>query len=170
MGHRNARLSAYARRLIVHRVRVEGMPVAHVAKAMGVSHQCAHRWIARFDAEGDAGLEDRSSRPHRTPTRTSADVEQQVVALRQKLRVGPDRVAPQRLLGIRWRCNQSNHEQPRDHRNTETSHVDIPLARRSPPVNLYPQAIVAENADVQIGPASRSRVHRLTRLGDDEPA
>ena len=32
---------------------------------MGVSRQCAHRWVARYDAEGEAGLMDRSSRPHR---------------------------------------------------------------------------------------------------------
>ena len=93
MGHRNARLTVHGRRLLVRRVRGEGMPVAHVAKAMGVSRQCAHRWVARFDAEGDAGLEDRSSRPHSSPTRTSADVEQQVVAARNRLRVGPDRLS-----------------------------------------------------------------------------
>ena len=29
-------------------------PVAHVAKAMGISRQCAHRWLARWDAEGEA--------------------------------------------------------------------------------------------------------------------
>jgi len=98
MGHRNARLTVHGRRLLVWRVRVEGMPVAHVAKAMGFSRQCAHRWVARFDAEGDAGLEDRSSRPHHTPTRTSAEVEQQVMAARQKLRVGPDRLADE--LGV----------------------------------------------------------------------
>lgn len=66
MGHRNARLTVHGRRLLVERVRFEGMPVTHVAKAMAISRQCAHRWVARFDAEGDAGLEDRSSRPHRT--------------------------------------------------------------------------------------------------------
>jgi transposase InsO family protein len=74
------------------------MPIAHAAKAMGVSRQCAHRWVARFDAEGDAGLVDRSSRPHSFPTRTSAVVEKQVVAARQKLRVGPDRLADE--LGV----------------------------------------------------------------------
>lgn len=98
MGHRNARLTVHGRRLLVQRVRVEGMPVAHVAKAMGVSRQCAHRWVARFDAEGDAGLEDRSSRPHRSPTRTSAEIEQRVVATRLELRVGPDRLSDE--LGI----------------------------------------------------------------------
>ena len=45
--------------------------MAHVAKAMGVSRQCAHRWVARYDAEGEAGLVDRSSRPHHIPTRTA---------------------------------------------------------------------------------------------------
>ena len=55
------------------------MPVAHVAKATGISRQCAHRWIARIGAEGDAGLHDRSSRPHTMPTRTSDTVEAQIV-------------------------------------------------------------------------------------------
>ena len=70
MGHRNARLTPDGRPLLlVVRVREDGWPVAHAAKAMGVSRQCAHRWLARFDAEGMAGLEDRSSRPHRMPNR-----------------------------------------------------------------------------------------------------
>jgi transposase InsO family protein len=60
---------------------------------MGISRQCAHRWLARFDAEGDAGLEDRSSRPFSSPTRTPAPVEERVVAARRELRVGPDRLA-----------------------------------------------------------------------------
>ena len=30
--------------------------VAHVAKAMGVSRQCAHRWINRFNEAGADGL------------------------------------------------------------------------------------------------------------------
>ena len=98
MGHRNARLTVHGRRLLVRRVRVEGMPVAHVAKAIGISRQCAHRWVSRFDTEGDAGLEDRSSRPHRTPTRTSAEVEERVVTARRVLRVGPDRLADE--LGV----------------------------------------------------------------------
>lgn len=66
------------------------MPVAHAAKAMGVSRQCAHRWLGRFDAEGEAGLWDRSSRPHRMPTRTSAEVEAAVLAARVEHRRGQD--------------------------------------------------------------------------------
>ena len=94
MGHRNARLNVYGRRLIVQRVRDEGWPVAHAAKAMGVSRQCAHRWLARFDAEGEAGLEDRSSRPHRMPARTSPRVEEMVLEARTRYRRGPDWLGP----------------------------------------------------------------------------
>jgi transposase InsO family protein len=65
---------------------------------MGVSRQCAHRWVARFDAEGDAGLHDRSSRPHRTPTRTSAEVEAQVLTARREHRRGQDWIGPE--LGV----------------------------------------------------------------------
>ena len=74
------------------------MPIAHVAKAMGISRQCAHRWVARFDAEGIAGLEDRSSRPLRTPTRTSPEIEAQVIAARIEHRRGQDWIGPE--LGI----------------------------------------------------------------------
>jgi len=90
VGHRNARLTALGRRLLVRRVRDEGMPVAHVAKAMGISRQCAHRWIARYEAEGDAGLVDRSSRPHRSPSRISGEVEAAVIAARLEHRHGQD--------------------------------------------------------------------------------
>lgn len=74
------------------------MPVAHVAKAMGISRQCAHRWVARFDAEGDAGLHDRSSRPHSSPTRTPAEVEARIVAARIEHRRGQDWLAGE--LGV----------------------------------------------------------------------
>jgi transposase InsO family protein len=66
------------------------MPVAHVAKAMGISRQCAHRWVSRFDAEGEAGLQDRSSRPHHSPTRTPAHIERMVLGARLEHRRGQD--------------------------------------------------------------------------------
>ena len=93
MSHRHARLTVEGRRVLVRRVRVEGMPVAHVAAMMGISRQCAHRWLRRFDAEGDGGLADRSSRPRRCPRRTPALVEEQVLVARAELRVGPDGLA-----------------------------------------------------------------------------
>jgi len=92
MGHANARLTVHARLVLVQRV-ASGRPVAHVAKELGVSRQCAHRWLHRFRDEGLAGLRDRSSRPRRTPSRTAVEVEDRVVALRVELRCGPARIA-----------------------------------------------------------------------------
>jgi transposase InsO family protein len=92
MSHRNARLTPFARRLIVDRVQ-QGQPVAHVAKAMGVSRQCAHRWVNRFAEAGDAGLQDRSSRPHSCPNQTRPEIEEKVLAARREHRCGPDQLA-----------------------------------------------------------------------------
>ena len=90
MSHANARLNAHGRRLLVDRVRRQGWAVAHAAKAMGISRQCAHRWVARFDADGEAGLADRSSRPHSSPRRTTAAVEASVITARATHRRGQD--------------------------------------------------------------------------------
>jgi transposase InsO family protein len=65
---------------------------------MGISRQCAHRWVARYDTEGDAGLQDRSSRPHSMPTRTSTDIEARIIAARIEHRRGQDWLAGE--LGV----------------------------------------------------------------------
>ena len=95
VSHRNARLTFHGRRTLVQRVRAHGRPVAHVAQEMGVSRQCAHRWVARFDVHGEAGLHDGSSRPHRCPRRTPAVVEQRVLDLREAELRGQDWLGPE---------------------------------------------------------------------------
>jgi transposase InsO family protein len=90
VAHANARLNLHGRRLLVSRVIEDGRPVAHVAKELGISRQCAHRWIARYRAAGDAGLHDRPSRPRTCPRRTPVEVEQRVLQLRREQRRGQD--------------------------------------------------------------------------------
>jgi len=65
---------------------------------MGVSRKCVKTWIDRYAAEGEAGLRDRSSRPHRMPTRTSARLEQAIVDLRVQQRRGPEWIGAE--LGV----------------------------------------------------------------------
>jgi hypothetical protein len=50
-------------------------------------------WRDRFLVEGRAGLVDRSSRPRRSPNKTSRKVECKVLSLRRKRRWGADRIA-----------------------------------------------------------------------------
>ncbi|AZS71130.1 IS481 family transposase [Streptomyces lydicus] len=93
MTHANARLTFHGRCLLVRRVVHDLRPVAHVAKELGVSRQCAHRWVARFHAEGWNGLHDRSSRPRTCPRRTPEPVEAAVLNARRAHRRGPDFLA-----------------------------------------------------------------------------
>jgi transposase InsO family protein len=93
VSHGSARLTVHGRRLIVQRHQA-GWPQAHIAAAMGVSRKCVKTWIERYASEGEAGLVTRSSRPHTMPTRTSDEVEQQVLAARTTHREGPDVLGP----------------------------------------------------------------------------
>ena len=104
MSHANARLNVHGRRLLVDRVRRQGWAVAHAARAMGISRQCAHRWVARFDAEGESGLVDRSSRPRSSPRRTSAAMEAAIVAARMEHRRGQDWLGPELGVPARTVC------------------------------------------------------------------
>ena len=97
MSHRNARTTFQGRLLIVQRHQ-QHWPQAHIAKAMGISRKCVKTWLDRYAAEGEAGLYDRSSRPHRSPTRTSSTVEDRIVALRVERRRGPQWIADE--LGV----------------------------------------------------------------------
>jgi transposase InsO family protein len=94
-------LTFFGRCLLVRRIREEGMPVAHAARAMGISRQCAHRWLARFDAEGEAGLFDRSSRPRTSPSRTPSEIEALVLLARVEQRRGQDWLAAELGLAAR---------------------------------------------------------------------
>jgi transposase InsO family protein len=98
VSHRNARLTVRGRQLLVERVCDQGWAVAHAAKAQGISRQCAHRWVNRFRAEGEAGLQDRSSRPHHCPTHTAVEVEEAIVVKRREERRGQDWIGPE--LGV----------------------------------------------------------------------
>lgn len=93
MSHRNARLTVHGRLLIVRRYQA-GWKQAHIAAAMGVSRKCVKTWIDRYQGEGGAGLETRSSRPRSTPSRTPVEVEAKVVAARAEHREGPDVLGP----------------------------------------------------------------------------
>ena len=85
------RLSPYGRWLLVSRIIEEGWAPATAAESMGVSRQTAYKWLRRFRAEGVAGLEDRSSRPHRIES-TRPEVVAAIVELRRQRRWGPHRI------------------------------------------------------------------------------
>ncbi len=58
-----------------------------------VDAKTVRKWRDRFLAEGEAGLQDRSSRPHRSPKRTKATLRNKVLRLRRRHRWGADHIA-----------------------------------------------------------------------------
>jgi transposase InsO family protein len=81
--HKNARLTPIGRERLVQAV-LSGQTPEAAAHAAGVCPRTARKWIARFKAEGRAGLMDRSSRPKRLYRPTPAAIVEQVEALRRQ--------------------------------------------------------------------------------------
>jgi transposase InsO family protein len=84
--HGNAELSLNKRRRLVARV-AQGWTLTKAAEAAEVSVRTARKWVRRHRAEGDPGLLDRSSRPHRSPAATPEERVQLIVLLRRATRM-----------------------------------------------------------------------------------
>ena len=81
--HKNARLTVHGRERIVRQV-MSGQTPKAVALAAGVCPRTIRKWVSRYRAEGLAGLQDRSSRPHRLRRPTSQQVIQTIEQLRRQ--------------------------------------------------------------------------------------
>jgi transposase InsO family protein len=81
--HANARTCPNSRKLLVRRIEEENWSLIVAAEAAGISERSARKWLARWRAEGEAGLLDRSSAPKRVPSRLPADRLKAVEALRR---------------------------------------------------------------------------------------
>lgn len=91
--HARASLTPQGRLKLVQLVLEQGWAQARVAERFQVARGTVSKWVARFRAEGAAGLEDRSSRPHRSPNQTPQRTERRIIALRVTRRWGPHRIA-----------------------------------------------------------------------------
>ncbi|HEX2358869.1 MAG TPA: leucine zipper domain-containing protein, partial [Solirubrobacterales bacterium] len=88
--HANAALSLNHRRRLAERVCEQGWRLGDAAVAAETSARTAQKWSARFRAEGEQGLRDRSSAAKRVWNRTPADRVATIVALRKLRFSGPE--------------------------------------------------------------------------------
>ena len=82
--HRNARTTPASRAEMVRRVLREGQTPKAVATAFGLDVKTVKKWVIRFEAGGAAGLEDRSSRPHRLRWPTPPATVEKIIGLRRE--------------------------------------------------------------------------------------
>ena len=81
--HKNARLTPRGRERIVRQVASGQTPEA-VAEAAGICPRTVRKWVDRHRREGLAGLQDRSSRPHRLHRPTPPAVVVEIERLRRQ--------------------------------------------------------------------------------------
>ena len=84
--HQNARLTFRSRESLAKKIVIERLTLNAAAAAFNVSRKTAAKWLGRYRTLGLPGLRDRSSRPLRSPRRTSSELIAQVIALRRQLR------------------------------------------------------------------------------------
>jgi transposase InsO family protein len=115
--HANAVLTPRGRLLLARRVVDEGWPIVRAAEHFHVSWPTAKRWASRYAAMGPAGMADRSSRPHHSPTRTPGPVVRRIVELRWRQRLSPLAIASRLSMPastvhavlVRCRLNRLSH-------------------------------------------------------------
>lgn len=90
--HGSAHLTVHSRLAIARRVIEEGWSITDAAVAASVSRQTASKWVSRYRSEGEPGLKDRSTRPHRIRPRVPARLVHQIARLRAS-RLGTHQIA-----------------------------------------------------------------------------
>ncbi len=98
VSHANALLTPRTRSRLARLVVESGWTYSAAAKMFMVSPRTAKKWADRYRTEGVAGMVDRSSRPHHSPTRTPQHVVKAIVRLRWRHRLGPVQIAG--ILGM----------------------------------------------------------------------
>jgi len=58
--------------------------VRQLCRRFGISPTIAYKWMDRYQREGPKGLADQSRRPQKSPARTDAAIEREIVALRRE--------------------------------------------------------------------------------------
>ena len=80
----------------------EGVNMSELCRREGVSRKTGHKWLRRYREQGESGLDDLSRRPHRSPNRTSDEMEQAVVDLRREHPAKGSHVLAQMLKDRRY--------------------------------------------------------------------
>jgi transposase InsO family protein len=62
----------------------EGVSKSEAARLTGVSRQCLHKWIGRYNEFGDDGLADRSRAPKKHPMAVSEQMRKQIVQMKKR--------------------------------------------------------------------------------------
>jgi len=92
-SHKNARTTPHTRALLARRVIEQGLPPFRVADDLGISVRTVYKWVARYKAEGPAGLENRPSAARRIAHRLPEALVEVIARLRREARMTARQIA-----------------------------------------------------------------------------
>jgi hypothetical protein len=134
--HRNAPLTETGRLRLARCVVEDGWPLRRAAERFQVSPTTAQRWADRYRRLGEAGMADRSSRPHASPRRTPTRTERRIIKVRVLRRWGPARIA--HLLGL---VPSTVHRVLTRYRLARLTHLDRTTGRVMEPMGDFDAAV-----------------------------
>ncbi|ROR44835.1 IS481 family transposase [Kitasatospora cineracea] len=142
MPHRNAPLTETGRLRLARCVVEDGWPLRRAAERFQVSPTTAKRWADRYRELGEAGMSDRSSRPHHSPNRTPTRTERRIIKVRVLRRWGPARI------GYLLHLNPATvHRVLTRYRLARLSHLDRATGR---PIRRYEHCAPGELVHVDV--------------------
>jgi transposase len=161
MPHHGARFSARGRELVVRRVIEDGETFAQAAAWANVSKSTVWAWVGRWRQAGPRErdeltcLQDRSSRPHSSPTQVPAEEAERICALRRRTGWSPRRLA-----------DEPDVARPHStvHHILRRGGCSRPPASERPPVIRYewpcPGQLLHMDQALRALPGARARRHR----------
>lgn len=93
------------RRAFITEWRKREESLALLCRQFHISRQTGYKWLERYAADGESGLEERSRAPHHNPQQMSAEVREAILALRQQ----HGRWGPRKLRAILLRQDPDRH-------------------------------------------------------------
>ena len=96
MVHANAPLNEKHRLRMARLIVEDGLPIAQAAQRFQVAWPTAKRWAQRYREFGEAGMADRSSRPHHSPNVTPPKLVRLIARDRMRLHLGPIEIGARR--------------------------------------------------------------------------
>ena len=132
----------------VHDLESGHWSMTELCERYGVTRPTGYKWLARHQAGGGAGLDDRSRAPQRCPHRTSEALEALIIAARREYRLGREEAAARAAdAAPEPRVAGAQHGQ-RDPRAAhaaaqEPAPTEVGASRRGPHRDAAPQSDLA---------------------------
>jgi transposase InsO family protein len=128
------------RREFVLSAKREDVNISRLCREFEISRKTGYKWLNRYRVGGEAGLTDRSRRPHHSPNRTPSAVEEEILKVRRahpawggrkikaylKRKGFTELPSPSTITAILWRHDEIDPEEAKKHQSFQRFEMEHP--------------------------------------------